>query len=104
MIAPQILVLSAGFAILWGISLWEAITEYQAARRDRAHYPKAFVRALRQVVMAGALFLTASAYLLRTTLVLGGLGDDQAGIITFYALLASNLIGGLFCAVSLRYD
>lgn len=103
-VTPEVFVASVAFTILWGISLAEAIAEYLHAKNDRRHYPKAFIRALRAVVFTLVLTATSAAYLLRTVLVLAGEDGNTAGLVAFFALLCTNFVGGLFCAVSLRYD
>lgn len=97
MIAPAILVLSAIFSAIWAVSLYRAAQDYREARRDKL---APLGRSMRQLVLVFCAASTALAYLVRTTLVMAGFGADVAGQVLFYALLGTNLVGGLFCAVS----
>lgn len=106
-IAPQILVLSLVLSIIWGIVLISAIRDYRRTvvkRRGGDRRGGDLVSALRWFFAVLCVFSINSAYLLRTSLVLAGFGSDTAGQVVFFALLSTDIVGGLFALISLRYD
>lgn len=106
-ITPQIFFLSLLLSIMWGIVLISAVRDYRrtvAARRSGDRRRTDLVSAFRWFLVILCLWTLNSAYLLRTGMVLLGLGDVVAGQITFFALVSIDIIGGVFSLFSLWLD
>ncbi len=101
-ISPQIFILAAILTLLWGTYFLYTLGEWR--RINRAKVRADVLAAFRRVVVAWCAFILPCSVLVRTALVLAGVGDAVIGQILFFSLAGSNLVGGLFAVISLRYD
>lgn len=105
---PQVFVLTAFLTTMWGIYLVAAAREYREVRQGPRvivlSRQQEIVRAFRRVVVDLCVFALPAAFLLRTGMVLLGLGNDVVGGVVFFALVGPNVVGSIFAVASLRYD
>jgi uncharacterized membrane protein len=104
MITPQIFALTAFLTVTWGINMVIAASEYRIARATPDRRRADVVRALRRCVASICLFMLPFSFMIRTALVLAGFGNDVIGMVVFFALAGTNVVGSLFVMISLRYD
>lgn len=99
-IAPQIFVLALYITIMWAIYFSWTIRDYVA--------PLTIVRprvaAFRRLLVALCVFAFPASVLLRTGLVLLGVGEDTIGQLSFFVLAGTNVVGSTYAVVSLIFD
>jgi hypothetical protein len=104
-IAFQVFLITLFLTIAWGFVFFGAVIDYRHARRAATERRRQeIVRAFRWVVVTLCLWSLPASFFFRTGLIMAGFGGDAAGQIIFFALVSTNVIGSLFCIVSLRFD
>lgn len=102
MIAPQILVLSVFFSVVWGWFAADTINDWRKIRFSGTRRKGELADAFRTMLCAISLESICAAYVLRTALVVAGLGDAVAGQVVFFTLLGVNIPAAIFVVVSRR--
>lgn len=116
-IAPHILILASFLSVMWGIYLGYTIREYRKVLHElttKRPEPPDFssaprrrgeiLAALRKMVVAGCMFLFVFSFVFRTAMVLLGLDDQTVGVVIFFALAGSNVLGSIYVVASLFLD
>jgi hypothetical protein len=107
-VTPQVFILTAFLTVMWGTYFASALREYGAVRRGPRVVvltrQQEIVRAFRRVVVDLCVFMLPAAFVLRTGMVIIGVGNDVVGGVVFFALVGPNVIGSIFAVASLRYD
>lgn len=104
MIATQVLMLTLGLTVGWGVYFFACVAEYLDIRERHDRRQAEVLRGFRRVVVSFCLWLLPLSFFFRTGLVLLGVGDGVAGQVVFFALASTNVVGCLFCLASLRHD
>lgn len=102
MIAPQILVLSVFFSFVWGWFMIDTINDWRAIRVSGTRRKDELADKFRTMLCAICLESICAAYVLRTALVLVGLGDAAAGQVVFFTMLGVNIPAAIFVVASRR--
>lgn len=102
MIAPQIFVLSLLLSLVWGWYLRDTVHDWREIRRIETRRRGEMADAFRAMLCAISLESICAAYVLRTALVVIGLGDATAGQVVFFTLLGVNIPAALFVVASRR--
>ena len=116
-IAPHILVLALFLSVTWGIYLIYTVNDYRMVKTRRVVSTKQgfepldgerrrgeLVAAFRRMLVALCVWSLPFSFVIRTSMVLAGFGDDLIGQIVFFALVGPNVVGSIFAVVSLRFD
>jgi len=116
-IAPHIFLLAAFLSVTWGIYLVYTIREYRRVLHEvttQRPVPPDFssaprrkgeiLAALRKMIVAWCQWLFVFSFVFRTGMVLLGLDDQVVGLVIFFTLAGSNVLGSLYVVISLRYD
>jgi len=116
-IAPHILILATFLSVMWGVYLGYTVREYRKVLRElttKRPEPPDFssaprrrgeiLAALRKMVVALCMFLFVFSFVFRTVMVLLGLDDQTVGIVIFFALAGSNVLGSIYVVASLFLD
>jgi hypothetical protein len=115
-IAPHIFILAAFLSVTWGIYLVYTVREYRRVLHDKTtqrpnnnfstapRHRSELLAALRKMVVALCAFLFVFSFVFRTSMVLLGLDDQTVGVVIFFALAGSNVVGSLYVVISLWLD
>jgi hypothetical protein len=116
-IAPHIFALAVFLSVTWGIYLVYTVLDYRRVLREvttQRPVPPDFssaprrrgeiLAALRRMIVAWCQWLFVFSFVFRTAMVLLGLDNQTVGLVIFFALAGSNVLGSLYVVISLRYD
>lgn len=103
-VTPQIFVLVLYLTVMWGFYFLVAVREWIRGPQPTRTEPQEKVRAFRRVIVSFCLFMLPGSFLLRTGLVILGVGEAQVGVILFFTLAGTNIVGSTYAVYSLRYD
>lgn len=103
-IQKQILMISLFLSTTWGIYLFGTIREYLIIRESPMRRRQDVVVALRRFVIALCIWLFVFSYAFRVVSIGLGVEESTVSVITFFALLGSNVVGSIFSIVSLWLD
>lgn len=94
-IAPHILFISLFLTVTWGIYFLYTVRDW-AIRRGAAR--------MRRMLVALCVWSLPLSFVLRTTLVIVGMGTEQIGIVSFFAITGINIVGSIFAVATLRSE
>lgn len=102
MIAPQILVLSLFLSFVWGWHLVDMADDWRKIRRTGTRRRGEMADTFRALLCVVALWSICVSYVVRTALIVAGLGDAPAGQVGFFTIIGINIPVAIFALVSRR--
>lgn len=98
-ISLQVFALVSFLSLTWGTYLMFTLREFRAARNSKKGRVE-MMALYRRSIVAICVFMLPFSLLVRTSLVLMGLGDQLAGQVVFYAFAGTNIPGSIFVALT----